>query len=66
MPSSDSMLGMDDESCFLCGGTVFAYESTATSAMLGYWNVVYVVGYGEFQSDTRTTAIHDRFDAEMQ
>lgn len=66
MPSSDSMFGMDDESCFLCGGTVFAYESTATWAMLGCWNAGCVVGYGESQSGTRTTAIHDRFDAEMQ
>jgi Ca2+/Na+ antiporter len=60
MPSSDSMFGMDDESCFLCGGTVFAYESTATSAMMGSCFVADVVGWSRSRVRMRTTVTHDR------
>lgn len=53
MPSSDSMFGMDDESCFLCGGTVFAYESTAASAMVGYESDMCVFDYGRCRNKAR-------------
>lgn len=34
-PSSESKLGIDDGSCFLCGWTVVAPFSTAASAIFG-------------------------------
>lgn len=34
-PSSVSKFGIEEGSCFLCGGTVFSGLSTAASAMAG-------------------------------